>query len=82
MIGGGVALSIALATIAEWVISIKTPGAYVHAVLFPPLAGGSYDHRLVLFVLVGVDSLSCFAILSVLYLLSTKLSNRSGNGPS
>src|SRR5208282_130343 len=55
LIGGGVVLPIVLAIIAEWVWSIKTPGAYVTAVLFPTLAGGSYDLRLVLLVLIGVD---------------------------
>jgi hypothetical protein len=78
LVGYGVVMSIVLAIIAEWVWSIKTPGAYLYAVLFPPLAGGSYDLRLVILVLTGVDSIFFFAVLSVLYLLFTKLSKREG----
>jgi hypothetical protein len=78
LVGYGVVMSIVLAVIAEWKWSIKTPGAYLHTVLFPPLAGGSYDLRLVFLVLTGVDSIFFFAVLSVLYLVFTKLSKGEG----
>jgi uncharacterized membrane protein YkgB len=78
LVGGGVALSIALAIIAEWEWSIKTPGAYVNSVLFPKSSVGYVDVRLVLLLPIGVDSLLCFAVLSVAYLLFIKSSKREG----
>ena len=73
LVGYGVVMSVTLAIIAEWVLWIKTPAAYLHPVLFPPLAGGSYDFRLVFLVLLGVDSIFFFAVLLAAYGLFTKL---------
>ena len=75
----GLVLSVLLAVLAEGLMSMNTPGAYVNFVLFPPGASdGSYNLGLVLFVHIGVDSLLCFALLSGGYLLFTRLSNRHG----
>ena len=76
LVGFGVALSFVLAILAF--SSVSTPGDYVVYELFPPGgSGGGYDLRLVLLVHIGVDSLLFFSVLSGLYLLFAKLSNRS-----
>jgi hypothetical protein len=74
LIGGGIALSIALSLFAEGLMRMNTPGAYVVSRVFPQSAGGHPDLRLVVLLFEGTDFLLCFVLLLAAYMLFSKLS--------
>jgi hypothetical protein len=70
---GGVSLSVLLTALVLGLTDLATPGAYVVRYFFPPGAPDPYDLGMVLLVHLGTDFFCCFALLSVLYLLFTRL---------
>jgi hypothetical protein len=72
---GGIAVSVLLAVVMLGQTNLGTPGDYVVRYLFPPGAPDPYDLGTVLLVHLGTDFLFCFAALSGVYLLFTKLSH-------
>jgi len=83
LVAGGIALSILITALIYGRTEIGTPGAYLVRYLFPTGAvAGHYDLGTVLSVYLGTDFLVCFAALSGLYLVLSKLCHWGQNDPN